>query len=438
MNLEVLQQHLIQCSINSFAVIFIIAILLERKINFKDYKLYITLALFIFTAIICFKYVDSLIRFTLMTFTVCIGNYYLFRRDLRETIASSVFEQLLLFFVEMVLTIVLVFIFHVDFSKIGSDFLGNLFFVILISLSSIAIILVFPFVKKLYKFFLRITYKINIKRLSIYILIIIISMNFLYVSNFLEIDFRKVFVINIILVVTYTFILVYALHEQNENIKFKEENKILINNLNEYEKMLDYQRISNHENKNQLLAIKGMLGTDKEKVADYIDEIVKEKREDDDVLYTKTKRIPAGGLQGLVYQKMLIMQEKDISINLNISKRLLGIDLTEDLKQVNYDICRIVGVFLDNAIEEVVKLNKKEKEILVSMYIDECFVIEISNKFYGNIDVSRLSEKGYTSKGKGRGYGLSLVDRIINKNDHLELETIVINNIFMQKLKIKM
>ena len=263
-------------------------------------------------------------------------------------------------------------------------------------------------------------------------------MNFLYVSNFLEIDFQKVFVINIILVVTYTFILFYAMHEQNENNKCKEENKILINNLNEYEKMLDHQRISNHENKNQLLTIKGMLNKGNKKVIEFIDEIVKEKREDDEVLYTKTKRIPAGGLQGLVYQKMLIMKDKNIQINLNISKKLIGIDFTDEFKTINYDICRIVGVFLDNAIEEVIKAKKKEREILVSMYIDEYFTIEISNIFFGNVEINRLTEKGYTSKGKGRGYGLSLVERIINKNDRLELETIVVNNIFTQKLKIKM
>ncbi len=434
--LELLQHHFIQCSINSFAVIYVISILLEKKINYKDYKLYLTLALFIFVAIICFEYVGSLIRFTLMTVTVCIGNYYLFRRDLRETLTSSVFEQLLLFFSEILLTFVLVFIFHVDANKIGNDSLGNLFYVILISLFSVAILLIFPCIKKLYKFFLKITYKINIKRLSIYILIIIISMNFLYVSNFLEIDFQKVFVMNIILVVTYTFIMVYALHEQNENIKFKEENKILINNLNEYEKMLDHQRISNHENKNQLLTIKGMVDTDVEKIADYIDEIIKEKRANDEVLYTKTKRIPAGGLQGLVYQKMLIMKEKNISINLNISKKLIGIDFTDDFKKINYDICRIVGVFLDNAIEEVVKVN--EREILVSMYIDDCFVIEISNKFLGDMEIERLAEQGYTTKGEGHGYGLSLVERIISKNDRLDLDTIVVNSIFMQRLKIKM
>lgn len=438
MSLEVLQHHIIQCPINSFSVIYVIAILLERKLNYKDYKLYITLALFVFTAIICFEYVDSLIRFTLMTITVCIGNYYLFRKSLRETITSSVFEQLLFFFVEILLTIILVFVFHIDASKISNDFLGNLFFVVLISLSSVALVLICPRIKLLYKFFLKITYKINIKRLSVYILIIIISMNFLYVSNFLEIDFQKVFVINIILVVTYTFILFYAMHEQNENIKFKEENKILINNLNEYEKMLDHQRISNHENKNQLLTIKGMLNKGNKKVIEFIDEIVKEKREDDEVLYTKTKRIPAGGLQGLVYQKMLIMKDKNIQINLNISKKLIGIDFTDEFKTINYDICRIVGVFLDNAIEEVIKAKKKEREILVSMYIDEYFTIEISNIFFGNVEINRLTEKGYTSKGKGRGYGLSLVERIINKNDRLELETIVVNNIFTQKLKIKM
>ena len=432
---ELIQQYFFQALINSIAVIYVISELINRKIDFKNHKIYITLFLFVLISIITFIYVDDLLRFLTMTITALIGNYYLFRLNIKETIISTVFEQLIVFISEIVLVIFSIFVFKATNYQITNDFLGNLFYVTLISLLMIVFIN-FKFVKKVYNFFSKITFKVNVKRLSLYTLIIIASVNFLFVSNFLYVDFHKVFLINIILIIAYSFILFYALYEQNENEKFKEENRVLIESLNEYEKMLDHQRIDNHENKNQLLVIKGMIDNNDEKVSKYLDEIIKEKREDNEILYNQAKRIPSGGLQGLVYQKMLVMQDNHIQIHLDVSKKIRNFDFTDTFSNMNYDICRVIGVFLDNAIEEVTKNKVTEREILISMYIDDCFIIEISNRVNNKIQIDNISKKGYTTKRKGRGYGLALVDQIIKKNNNLKLETIIANGNFIQRLKI--
>ncbi len=226
--------------------------------------------------------------------------------------------------------------------------------------------------------------------------------------------------------------------ERNANVKYKQEREMLINNLNQYEKMLDYQRVNNHENKNQLLVIKSMIEKKDEKTLDYINEIIKDKREDNEILYTKAKRIPSGGLQGLIYQKMLLGQENKIRFNLNVSKDIRKIDIFEENSKLNYDICRIIGIVLDNAIEEVVKLNRSEREILISMYIDEYFIIEVSNHFIGSIDFEKIYSKGYTTKSKGHGYGLSLLKKIVDENENIINEKQVLDDIFTQIIKIKM
>ena len=171
---------------------------------------------------------------------------------------------------------------------------------------------------------------------------------------------------------------------------------------------------------------------------DYINEIIKDKREDNDILYTKTKRIPSGGLQGLIYQKMLLIQEKGINIVLDVSTKVRKVDLLNISPKMNYDICRIVGIILDNAIEETEKINKKDKEILISMYIDDYFNIEISNHFVGDIEIDKIFNKGYTTKGNGHGYGLSLLKQIVSENKNIINETKIINNVFTQIIKIKM
>ncbi len=435
--LEALNQYFLQSLINSVAVIYVLSKLLNEKISLKNYRIYITLLLFILFSLITYFEVNNLVRFFIMTIVVFLGNYYLFRKNLKETLISTIVEQLLIFIVEIIVTIFLIFAFKFETSQIRYNLLGNI--IIVLSISCLIVILAkINFANKIYLFVYNLTLKINTKYLIIYSLIMIISTNFLYVSNFLELEIYEIFIINMLLVLIYTFILFYALFKQNENLHFKEENLYLINNLNEYEKMLDYQRVNNHENKNQLLVIKSMVEKKDEKAVEYINEIIKEKREDNEVVYTKAKRIPSGGLQGLIYQKMLLMQENNIEVILDVGTQVRKIDLSNISSKMNYDICRIVGIILDNAIEETIKFNKKDREIIISMYVDDFFFIEVSNRIKDNIDINKISEKGYTTKTKGHGYGLSLLTKIVNENNNIYNEIRVINNIFTQIVKIKM
>ena len=236
----------------------------------------------------------------------------------------------------------------------------------------------------------------------------------------------------------YSFIVFSLVIESSLKSNYMTDNKILLSNLNEYEKMLDYQRVNNHENKNQLLVIKSMVEKEDKKAIEYINEIIKEKREDNELMYTKAKRIPSGGLQGLVYQKMLVMQENYINVILDVSSNVRKIDFSNLSSKMNYDICRIMGIILDNAIEETIKFHRKEREIVISMYIDELFLIEVSNRIKDNIDLEKIYDKGYTNKEKGHGYGLSLLKKIVDKNTNVINELKITNDIFTQIIKIKM
>ena len=101
-------------------------------------------------------------------------------------------------------------------------------------------------------------------------------------------------------------------------------------------------------------------------------------------------------------------------------------------------ICKILGVFLDNAIDEVKKLRKKNIDI--EFYImDNYLNIDITNNFKGNLELNKLGVKNYTTKGNGHGYGLVLVNKIISENySTLINEKSVNGDRFTQTLKIKM
>ena len=238
------------------------------------------------------------------------------------------------------------------------------------------------------------------------------------------------------MILIYSFIVYKAINERNVNDKIKSENALLIQNLNQYEDMVDRQRVDNHENKNQLLIIKNMIKKKDKDVIKYIDTIVKDEKEDDEALYTKVKNIPSGGLQGIIYQKMLTMKDKRILFSLDVGFEVRKINLDNLTMDDNYKLCKMVGVFLDNAIEESLKID--DKRIMICLYVDDDkLVIDISNKFSGKIDLEKIDEAGYTTKGDGHGYGLSLVKKIVSESTLFENERKINKDVFKQIVKVK-
>ena len=172
------------------------------------------------------------------------------------------------------------------------------------------------------------------------------------------------------------------------------------------------------------------------KVVSYIDALLNENPTDDEQLFMKTLQIPSGGLRGIIYTKLLEMKEKGIIFELSVDKMITN-DLAQKIDEYTLtDICRILGVFLDNSIENV--LNLSEQYIMVEMYAGEGELnIDITNNYEGYVDIEKISNPGETTKGDNHGYGLALVETLVKKNKKLFHESEIVENNFIQKLKIK-
>ena len=90
-----------------------------------------------------------------------------------------------------------------------------------------------------------------------------------------------------------------------------------------------------------------------------------------------------------------------------------------------YDFSRMLGIFLDNAIEAASTSNEK---IVKIMFRDSSNsnvqIIEIKNSYTNkNINTKTIFEKGITEKENHLGMGLWEVQQILNRNNNINLIT---------------
>lgn len=221
----------------------------------------------------------------------------------------------------------------------------------------------------------------------------------------------------------------------NENM-FKRYDDLLTVMRN-YESDVEYQRTVNHETKNELLTIRSKLSDEKDKeLCSYIDSIIGDKKHIDSSKFSKFKYLPSNGLKGFLYYKFIEAEQKGISVNLNIAKQIeksfLGDMGTKDFK----DLTRILGVYLDNAIEAASISDDKKLGIEIYKMKNDIEII-ISNTYNNTIDEDKIGSERFSTKGKNRGHGLLLVKKILNETSRIKSETKITRLVYIQKIIIK-
>ena len=212
----------------------------------------------------------------------------------------------------------------------------------------------------------------------------------------------------------------YSEKEKTDNNKLTSEYDQLLQYVKTYEEVIEEKSKNQHEYQNQLILIKEMLGTRNKKVRDHISELLE--LEDQTEKYNwlnKLKNIPNGGLKGLIHYKITEMMKKDIKLYVDINDNVNNKRINKYLNDNLHDISKIIGVYIDNAIEAAVE-SKQRYIIIEAMIENNKLDFSISNTYSGTIDFNSIDKKGYSKKGKGRGYGLSLVQDIINRRKDID------------------
>lgn len=417
-----------------FCYIYVWSLFYQCKMQYKTMTFYIVLFLITLLSLVNYSFTNVFFRMILVVILFSICNYFLFKKRINEVIVSTIYAQAILTLSDVIVSLFLMIILKINYNNIREGFIvtycGNL----LVALVFIFICRI-SIIKKFYLKLVSLTDRFTIKHLFFVCLLIMISINFIMVSTFYNVGSIPVIIINSILIFIYTFIVYRSISEKNNSLLVKAENDYLMDSLHQYEDMVDRQRVDNHENKNQLLVIKNMIKKNDKGVVKYIDSVIKNQKEDDEVLYTRVKTIPSGGLQGIIYQKMLVMKDKNILFSLDVSRDVRKIELDMLNSDDNYNLCRIMGVLLDNAIEGSSTCD--DKRIMISLYVDDdMLVIEVSNNYDGELDDDLLDSEGFTTKGNGHGYGLCLVKDIVSNSKIFVNDRKISNGVFHQIIKV--
>lgn len=402
----------------------------QQNINTKSEIIKFFIPMFLY-CMASFYFIPNHLRFILFIFVIFLIQFIIITKKDKISILYAFNTEIIMSISEIIISFVLI-IFNVPSSNIEKSNVFQLLINILVSLFSIFIIYI-PIIKKLLLKIINIFKKNNnfIKYLYVFIIIIYI----IILKNGLEFLLKSNYYINVLFIIGIVVILTIIIKNESKYEQLKEENRQMLNYVTKYERIITAQGKTNHEFKNQLMVIRGYAQMHSDKIIDYIDEIVEDSNKaGSSYLISQLNNFPDGGIKGLLYYKLSIMEDENINYTINVEK---GVKTKlKTLSTNNYkNITKILGVLLDNAIDASKK--SKTKKINISVIKDKKnIVFKIYNTYKGKIDIEKVGT-GYTSKGKGHGYGLRLVKDIISEDKVFNISHNLEDNYFVSSLYIK-
>lgn len=389
---------------------------------------------FILLNILVFKYTTGTIK-TIITCLLYSSLFFsIFKIKLSKSIFTSIVYVILLVIPDLLILSTAIYILGVSkeyyYSDFASSLLGN------ISVCLCLVIITYVLKKPLKKL---INYNLSTNKKIIVMSSITLVMLAIFFYNLIKtFEFNNNIITYLVIIVMLICILLYLFKQKIENEKISKKYDELLDVMKSYESDIEEQRTLRHETKNEFATIKCKL-QDKENnktIIEYIDSVIGEKEKAGSTKYSKFKYLPSNGLKGFFYYKFIEAEKKGINVSINISKQIEN-SFLKDIETKDFkDLARIIGVYLDNAIEA--SSTSEDKKLGIEMYlIKEKIEIIITNTFNNEINLDKIGKESFSTKGKHRGHGLLLVNKILSENNMFEAKNEIRGNIYIQSLKIK-
>ena len=133
-------------------------------------------------------------------------------------------------------------------------------------------------------------------------------------------------------------------------------------------------------------------------------------------------------VKSLLYKKITEIQKKGIDFRMEVMYPV------EETSMKPIDLSRALGILIDNAIEAAEPV-QGNISLVISAQVDGVHII-LDNTAEQDVDISKIYEDGYSTKGSGRGTGLPSLRKIIEKYPEASLMTEIKSGRFVQKILI--
>ncbi|MGX7405677.1 GHKL domain-containing protein [Aerococcus urinaehominis] len=225
------------------------------------------------------------------------------------------------------------------------------------------------------------------------------------------------FVLQIIVVAVFVFVILQNNRREYEHKLMEARLDNMAKYVDQLEASQDKIRAFRHDYKNLLTTVKSLLNDNR------IDDLLEfvagldsySKRELDiknDKILDLTK-VKNPYVKALLLEKFYLIADKGVLVYFECPHNI------QDFYLADYDLIRILGILLDNALEAVADQNQA-RQINILFYLEGNQIeIYIENSLNQAIDLEKIQIKGFSSKANHTGLGLSNLRRIAKKYPNL-------------------
>lgn len=238
--------------------------------------------------------------------------------------------------------------------------------------------------------------------------------------------------LDILMITLYLFISIINIKCRTNNFIENRE----IENLKMYNNTLNLQAEGINNFKNDFIFIMENIESylksdDYDSLKKYYSSIMSNYNDTNKLSTLDPKVINESAIYNIISNKYYLAQQAGINVDIEVL-----IDFTK-INIKAYELARILGIFLDNAIEASKSCEKKYIGIRFSSKGNKS-VIKISNTYNNNVQMNfdSIFLKGFTTKKRNSGLGLWKVKQMLLKHDNLDLYTYNDGDLFCQELSI--
>lgn len=427
--LEVLVDFL-NCLITSILGFYIIKKIIGSSIKMHNHKTIILLCL----GSIITTYVQNINYMGLHTLIIFVMNIIIYKEIFGISINDSIVATVLLHIIIFVIDVSISSLLHpiLTVAKIRTD---GMVYLIVNSIICILSIFLFKFKiinQKLHQFYQNINQEHKISNILFFLLIIVLICVLVY-NLYKNMGLKNDYIMNLGIIFILLLMTSLFINNKNEYTRLSNEYDSLFTYIQNFEDWIEKEQLNRHEYKNQLAVIRCL--TKEKKVKNKIDEILEDNINIEDQAVTNLRKLPKGGIKGLMYYKSALAQKQKIHLTTDVSINEKGILSKLSEKDIRV-LCKLTGIYFDNAIEAAAESRKKNLTIEVYELNDKVSFV-FSNTFKKHKNMKDRNKKGISSKGEGRGNGLYFASKLIKENAWLEEKQEIIDNYYIQQLSIK-